>query len=736
MRRARIRVRGTVQGVGFRPFVYGLATDLGLAGHVGNDVAGVFIEVQGERVDDFVIRLREQAPPMASVDAVELHDIELQPGAGFRIVASEERDDGVTSIPADTATCEDCLAELRDPSDRRFGYPFIACTNCGPRYTMVTGLPYDRANTSMAAFPLCDACAQEYADPRSRRYHAQPTACGVCGPQLSMPVADLVGALNGGAIVAIKGIGGYHLACDPAVAPELRRRKRRGAKPFAVMVGDVRTAQRIADLGEQAIAELTGPARPIVLAPCRDPELQGLVAPGTNVIGVMLPYTPLHYLLFDAGCPDVLVMTSGNLSDEPICTDPNEAEERLAGLADLFCHHDRVIQTACDDSVVTADGQPARRSRGYVPRPLQLPLSVPPLVAVGGEIKAAAAAATGDQVWLTQHIGDVENLQTLAMLERSLAVLTDVQRIVPEAIVSDAHPGYLSRRWAAEQARATGIPHLTVQHHHAHLASLLAEHRVAPGEPVLGIVFDGTGYGTDGTIWGGELLLGSYADVQRVGHLRPVHLPGGDAAIAYPWRVALAHLHAAGLDSRGSAAAAAATPAEQQLLHRMLATGSHCTPTTSMGRLFDAVSSLLDVRQTVDYEAQAAIELEAVTTPAPAWPAQVGWDGEQVVIDPTGWLRLALDADDPAAAAYAFHAGLASAVVEAATLVRQRWQVKTVGLSGGVFGNRLLTRLCTQGLRDSGFEVLLHHRVPPNDGGLSLGQVCIAGTRLDHGQKG
>lgn len=736
MRRARIRVRGTVQGVGFRPFVYGLATDLGLAGHVGNDVAGVFIEVQGERVDDFVIRLREQAPPMASVDAVELQDIELQPGEGFQIVASEARDDRVTSIPADTATCEDCLAELRDPNDRRFGYPFIACTNCGPRYTMVTGLPYDRANTSMAAFPLCDACAEEYADPGSRRYHAQPTACPACGPRLSLPVADVVSALRNHRIVALKGVGGYHLACDPAMAPQLRQRKHRGDKPFAVMVADVAMAQRIAELDARALAALTAPSRPIVLAPCRDPGLQALVAPGTNVIGVMLPYTPLHYLLFDAGCPDVLVMTSGNLSDEPICTDPNEAEERLAGLADLFCHHDRVIQTACDDSVVTADGQPARRSRGYVPRPLQLPLSVPPLVAVGGEIKAAAAAATGDQVWLTQHIGDVENLQTVAMLERSLAVLTDVQRIVPEAIVSDAHPGYLSRRWAAERARATGIPHLTVQHHHAHLASLLAEHRIAPGEPVLGIVFDGTGYGTDGTIWGGELLLGSYAEAQRVGHLRAVQLPGGDAAIAFPWRVALAHLHAADLAAEGSAPARSRPESEQRLLRQMLASGSHCTPTTSMGRLFDAVASLLDVRQTVDYEAQAAIELEASATPAAAWPAQVGWDGEQVVIDPTGWLRLARDAADPRAAAFAFHAGLARAVVEAAELVRQRWDVTTVGLTGGVFSNVLLTEMCVRGLHDSGFTVLLHRLVPPNDGGLSLGQVGVAATRLSAGRSG
>ncbi len=717
MRRCLVRVTGVVQGVGFRPFVYGLATDLGLSGHVGNDVQGVFIEVQGERVEEFLRRLVEELPPLAAVTGVQVTDLPLVAEQEFRIVASgSDSGSGSTSIPPDTATCDDCLAELRDPADRRFGYPFIACTNCGPRYTMVTGLPYDRANTSMADFPLCADCEAEYTDPRSRRYHAQPTACGVCGPRLSMPVAEIVEHLRAGRIVAIKGIGGYHLACDarnPETVARLRERKQRGDKPFAVMVPDLSVASLLAEPDDRLIS----PVRPIVLLPARA-ELPG-VAPGTNMLGVMLAYSPLHHLLFDAGAPEVLVMTSGNLSDEPICIDPAEAEERLAGIADVFCHHDRVIQVACDDSVVGHG--PVRRSRGYVPRPLTLPVDVPPMVAVGGEIKATAAVATGREAWLTQHIGDVENLQTLEMLGRSIGILSDLQRVVPEVIVSDAHPAYLSRQWAARFATDRGIEHLTVQHHHAHLASLLAEHGVV--EPVLGVVFDGTGYGEDGTIWGGELLLGSFDAVERVGHLAPVQLPGGDAAIKFPGRVALAHLHAAGLPWEGSVPFAEMPPAESRLLASMLASGSHCTPTTSVGRLFDAVAALLGVRQSVDYEAQAAVELEALALEAPAWPVTVRCDDE-IVIDPSGWLRLALEAPDPQRAAYAFHAGLADAVVEVARLVG----AGTVGLTGGVFANRILSRLCARGLREAGFKVLQHEIVPCNDGGLALGQVVVAAS--------
>ncbi len=557
MPRYAVRVTGTVQGVGFRPFIARLADDLGLSGLVGNDVHGVFIEVQGTHVDTFLHRLSAEAPPMASLDSVVVTRIEMRGEEGFRIVASQtSAGAATTSIPADTAACADCLMEMRDPTDRRFGYPFIACTNCGPRFTMVAGLPYDRDNTSMAAFPLCEQCEAEYRDPRSRRFHAQPTACATCGPRLSMPVAEVVGALAAGRIVAIKGIGGYHLACDAsdgAAVERLRERKGRGDKPFAVMVADMPTARLIAQLDEDGERVLSSPARPILLAGSRDAQLQSHVAPGNSFVGVMLAYTPLHHLLFDAGAPPVLVMTSGNLSDEPICTDAVEAQTRLVGIADVFCHHDREIRLSCDDSVVRQVAgvmQPVRRSRGYVPRPIGLPVTAPPMVAVGGEIKAAAAVAHRERAWLTQHIGDVENLETLHMLQRSVQILSGLQRIEAELVVSDAHPGYLSRRWAEEYAAELGATHVTVQHHHAHLASLLAEHGVPAEDRVLGVVFDGTGYGTDATIWGGELLLGSYAGYERVGHLRPISLPGGDAAVRFPGRVAIAHLHAAGLADR------------------------------------------------------------------------------------------------------------------------------------------------------------------------------------------
>ena len=524
---------GVVQGVGFRPFVHALAADLGLAGFVGNDADGVFLEAQGptESLAELERRIREEAPALAVVDSVtvevlepddlegiglepdDLEGIGLEPddlepvapgpilpgpraaagawppgqgSATFRIVASGDGA-GVTSIPPDTAVCAACLAEMRDPADRRHGYPFIACTHCGPRYTITTGLPYDRANTTMAGFPLCPPCLAEYTDPASRRFHAQPTACAACGPRLSMPVDEVVAALRAGSIVAVKGVGGYHLACDArdaAAVRTLRTRKQRGAKPFALMAADLDTARGVAVLDATSEALLGSPARPIVILAGRDADLVAEVAPGTGTLGVMLPYAPLHHLLFDAGAPDLLVMTSGNLADEPICIGPAEAEQRLAGLADVFVHHDRPIHVACDDSVtrvVSGAPQPVRRSRGYAPMPLALPVAGPPMLAVGGELKSTVCVARGGTAWLSQHIGDTANLETLAMLERTVETLCALQRVTPEVIVSDAHPGYLSRRWAAEQATDRGVEHLLVGHHHAHLASLLAEHRHSCG---------------------------------------------------------------------------------------------------------------------------------------------------------------------------------------------------------------------------------------------------------------
>ena len=778
-----LRVTGVVQGVGFRPFVTSLGRELGLAGHVGNDADGVFIEAQGPAgaLAELVRRVRDEAPPLAVVDDIEVSAIPAHadpapgPGAGgrpagpvFGIVASASSS-GVTSIPPDTAVCDDCLRELRDPADRRFGYPFIACTHCGPRFTITTGLPYDRVNTTMAGFRLCAACSAEYTDPGSRRFHAQPTACPQCGPTLGMPVAQVVDALRAGRIVAIKGVGGYHLACDArdaAAVRTLRARKQRGDKPFALMAADLATVRTLVDLDAVGQDLIVSRAAPIVIAPAADAELAEHIAPRTGTLGVMLPYSPLHHLLFDGGAPSVLVMTSANLADEPICVDPDEAQDRLAGIADVFCHHDRPIHVACDDSVtrvVQGAAQPVRRSRGYAPIPLVLPMTARPMVAVGGELKATACVAVGGRAWLSQHIGDTANLETLAMLARTVDTLCALQRVTPTAIVSDAHPGYLSRQWAARRAAALGVEHILVDHHHAHLASLLAEHRVPADEPVLGLVLDGTGYGPDTTIWGGELLLGSYRSVRRVGHLRPISLPGGDAAIRHPCRSAVAHLQAAGIPWGGTASANALTAEERALLASMLATGSHCTPTTSMGRLFDAVASLLDVRHDIDYEAQAAIELEALavreqvarellggeqpggarTVPA-TLPA--GWDpgpavrsdpDGMVILDPSIWIGQAV-ADHAAGvpaghSALSFHLALAEALAQAAALICAREAVDTVGLSGGVFANSVLSGACQVALRRAGLKVLVHSVVPPNDGGLALGQVAVAASRTDPG---
>jgi len=757
--RSRLRVRGVVQGVGFRPFVHRLATELALCGHVGNDSAGVFIEVEGDAaaVAAFERRLVDDAPPLARIDEVDSVSVAARDDAGgFRIVESQSGAPARTFVPPDVAVCDDCVRELFDGDDRRYRYPFITCTNCGPRFTITLRLPYDRPNTTMRDFPLCPPCAAEYDDPTDRRFHAQPVACAACGPRVwfegsngSVHGTDdaLVAAqraLAQAAIVAIKGLGGYHLACDATskrAVTTLRARKHRADKPFALMVRDLSLAARLAFINEHEAALMTSPARPIVLVRQRPGNaLTSLVAPGNPFVGLFLPYTPLHHLLFhavpgdDALAPEMLVMTSGNLSDEPICYADADARSRLAAIADAWLVHDRPIHVPCDDSVVRVDDDdhelPIRRSRGYAPLPLRLPFPVAPMLAVGGELKNTFCLASGHDAWMSQHIGDMGSIETLQAFERSTQQFAEMYAIDPSLTVADAHPGYHTRHWA--EAR-TSQPVALVQHHHAHISAVMAEHGLTADQRVIGCAFDGTGYGTDGAIWGGEVLVAGYDDFERAAHLRYVPLPGGDATIRKPYRAALAHLWTAGVEWRADLAPVrAASVAEQGVLARQLARNVHCVPTSSMGRLFDAVSSLLDVRHVASYEAQAAIELETLAAAAGIdeacsyrFPIV---DGE---IDGAPVVRAIVDdcraGRDVGAIAAGFHVGVARLVVEVADGLRQRCGIDVVALSGGVFQNALLLRLTRAALMAAGFRVLTHRLVPPNDGGLALGQVAVAG---------
>lgn len=769
--RRRFTVAGVVQGVGFRPFVHRLAGDLGLAGFVGNDSSAVVAEVQGDRarIDEFGRRLREQAPPLARVSAVSVIDVAVDPTCcpGFTIAASRTAQGSTTPIPPDIAVCGDCVAELSDPGNRRYRHPFVTCTNCGPRFTIVRGLPYDRPATTMAAFTMCDRCAAEYRDPADRRFHAQPIACPQCGPALwfssaagrvdgsdaALSAAQQV--LAAGAIVAIKGIGGYHLATvadDDAAVGALRARKARGAKPFAMLVRDLAVAGRYALIDDREAAALSGPARPIVLLRRRpDAPVAEAVAPGSPLLGLMLPYSPIHHLLLApvpgsaAPVPEALVLTSANRSDEPICFTDADAAQRLCGpsaLCDAVLDHNREIHVPCDDSVVrVVDGRelPIRRSRGYAPLPIDLGRDGPPVLAVGGELKNTFCLTDGSRAFMSGHIGDMATLETLQAFERAVGQLSAI-RHRPVRLVADLHPGYQTRSWA--ERRAGDRPLDLVQHHHAHVAALLAEHGRL-GEPIIGVAFDGTGYGSDGTIWGGEILaLGvDSRRFTRVAHLLAVPLPGGDAAVRNPWRMALSQLRTAGVEwTPDLPPVTAATPAELRLTRSQLVSGAGCVPCSSMGRLFDAVASLLGVRQRIDYEGQAAIELEALADRADAsaatWPVlrfAVRPDG---VIDPTGPVRTMVTAlragTRPAVLAAGFHHAVAVAVAEA--VAQAAGPVRTVGLTGGVFQNVRLLRACRRLLQRDGFEVLTHHAIPPNDGGLALGQAALAVLTALEGQ--
>ncbi|MEU9139088.1 carbamoyltransferase HypF [Streptomyces sp. NPDC048404] len=777
--RRHVTVTGVVQGVGFRPFVYTLAQELGLTGWVTNNARGVEAEVEGPAADvaEFCARIGTRPPPLAVVESVEHRAVPLENDGSVFTIRPSSGGPGRTLVSPDTATCDDCLRELADPADRRYRHPFITCTHCGPRFTIVTSLPYDRDSTTMAGFPMCADCAREYADPADRRFHAQPIACPACGPRLTLRTgADdpselrdgeaLVEArrlLAEGAVVAVKGIGGYHLACDagdPAAVRTLRKRKNRGAKPFAVLAGSLETVRRLAHVGPEERELLLGPRKPVVLLRRRagaGDEIAAGVAPGSPDLGFMLPYTPVHRLLLglpgDPPGPAVLVMTSGNRSGEPIVTDDAEALTRLAGLADAWLGHDRPVHVPCDDSVVRVCAGaelPVRRSRGYAPFPIALPVPVVPALAVGGDLKNTFCAGDGRYAWLSAHVGDMDDLATLNAFERATGHLTDLTAVAPRLLVADRHPGYRATRWARRTAEARGLTLLQVQHHHAHVASAMAEHGLDGSAPVIGVAFDGTGYGDDGAVWGGEVLLADYDGYRRFAHLGYVPLPGGDAAVRNPYRMALSHLRAAGLPWRDELpCAAAATPEERRLLERQLERGFNCVPTSSMGRLFDAVSSLAGVCHRVEYEAQAAMELENAALADLAGPLAdderndayrfmlraVRQDpGAPLIADPAPVLAAAV-ADIRAGVtagpvARRFHRAVTGLVLEVCTVARERTGIGTVALSGGVFCNALLTEGCGAVLERDGFTVLRHHRVPPNDGGLALGQLIVAARSL------
>lgn len=811
-RRLRLEIQGAVQGVGFRPFVYRMATELGLTGWVINDTQGVFIEVEGPEsvLTAFQARLPAEKPPLARIHSQGSEWLSPVGYERFEIRHSDRTGAKTVLVLPDIATCADCLVEVLDPRDRRHRYPFTNCTNCGPRFSIIQALPYDRPNTTMRRFALCPACQVEYDDPTNRRFHAQPTACPVCGPSLtyvdggpqtaddgptmttsedetritdhalrithyeSRTVGDAalnaaVTALIAGRILAIKGLGGFHLMVDArneAAVARLRERKPRRDKPFALMARDLEQVRTLVELSPEAAVLLQVPESPIVLLPKRDgAPLAANVAPGNSSLGVMLPYTPLHHLLLsERGFP--VVATSGNLSDEPICTDETEAISRLGHIADAFLIHNRPIERHVDDSVAwIVDGAPRllRRARGYAPLPVLLAEPAPTLLAVGAHLKNTVALSVGKRVFISQHIGDLETAEAMAAFERVIADFLRLYEAEPVAIAHDLHPDYLSTQWAKQvegsrlrpdglkpEGLKVGASHqpstfsfqpstIAVQHHHAHLASCLAENGIKG--TALGVIWDGTGYGADGTIWGGEFLLGDASAVTRVAHLRHFRLPGGDAAVHEPRRVALGLLWElmgeSALDRTDLAPIRALTVPERRLLGQMLAKGVNAPVTTSAGRLFDGMAALLDLHQTVTYEGQAAMALEYVADPEVVegytlkveggtsstfnlQPMTVDWLSlvEAVLVD------LTLGVPVPTIAARC-HNALVAAIVAVAQAVGE----PRVALSGGCFQNRLLTECAAQRLRQAGFEVILHRLVPPNDGGISLGQIAVAAAK-------
>lgn len=764
----RIHITGIVQGVGFRPFVYNLAVRHGLRGWCLNDSEGVTIEAEGPEVDEFIDEIRSAPPPLARIKTFRADPIPVNGFKGFVIKESKPIEGVFSLISPDIATCADCVEELFDPGDRRYFYPFTNCTNCGPRYSIVKDIPYDRPKTTMAAFELCDECEREYKDPSDRRFHAQPNACEACGPKVWLYSKDLLKPyesnhsaitlaqklLKGGSILAIKGLGGFHLVCDAQneeAVRRLRSKKRRSRhggpdgdvsnKPFAVMSPDLKAIEGFAHISEDEKKALIGRTRPIVLLRKKSPEaLSTFTAPENGRYGVMLPYTPLHHLLFQDAGFKALVMTSGNLSEEPIVIDNDEALRRLYAVADFFLLHDRDIYMRVDDSIARVTGgrlRLIRRARGFTPEPIDLGAELGEVLACGAELKNTFCLTKGSYAILSQHIGDLENLDALDFFNETLRNLKNTFRAAPRAVAHDMHPDYLSTRFAREYAREFGIPQtniIPVQHHHAHIVSCMAEN--GKNGKVIGVAFDGTGYGVDGNVWGGEFLTADRTGFERAAHLGYVRLPGGDKAVKEPWRLALSYLFRSYGDERPlKGFYSRVRPADLEIMLKMIRSGLNSPLTSSAGRLFDAVSSLLGLKDFATFEAEAAIRLETIadTEAAGLYEFKIS-DASPRVIDLRPLIRGIVDDVNsgvaPEVISGRFHNTIAGMIAAVCKMIKAETGINDIALSGGVFQNALLSELTEKRLREEGFDVYTHSVVPANDGGVSLGQAVIAAGTL------
>lgn len=753
-----IKVKGIVQGVGFRPFVFGLATQLHLTGWVRNSSSGVDILLNGsiDGLQAFLDQLTSHPPALAKIDLIISNPVPPQDFADFTILPSLVEEGQFVPISPDMSICADCARELFDPTDHRYRYPFINCTNCGPRFSIIQDIPYDRPKTTMAGFKMCPVCDKEYHDPLNRRFHAQPIACDDCGPKVWFESKgehlaareDAIQMartwLRAGKIIAVKGIGGFHLACDAKndkAVTALRNRKKRSDKAFALMAFSEEIIQRYCEVSPAEAELLESPQHPIVLLETRgNSDLSANIAPGQASLGFMLPYTPLHLLLLEPApdFPEIFVMTSGNTSEEPVAYTDADALNRLAGIADGFLMNDRPIHMRVDDSVyrlIKEKPYPIRRSRGYAPDALQLPLPALPTLACGAELKNTFCLTQESYAFVSHHIGDLENYETLASFESGIEHYKRLFRVEPQLIAADLHPDYLSTKYAQELAKRTALPFIQVQHHHAHLAACLADNGWASLDPVIGLTFDGTGLGTDGVIWGGEVLVGGYAGFERRYHLSEAPLPGGEAAIRHPARIALAYLDHFGLEWNPEFAAVEALCAQDRIMLQSMLSHKINTPlTTSMGRLFDAVSALIGIRATATYEGQAAIELETACDASVPEAYSIPFSKEEILISPL-FQQIVKDLEQNTSVgtiSARFHNGLARMAADLCSQIRSEKGIRAVAFSGGVWQNKTLLLKTFYLLEQRGFTVLLHRQVPTNDGGICLGQVLIANQILNN----